>query len=149
MSNKETNGTLRRNDPPLAPHEDQDGWLYIRVKQHPSGWGPTKPYGRSGLAIQSPNSIEGGCRPTSYVDSLDESRIIASARVERAVENDDILRLCAERHIVVTYDPTVGAWPWGLRGEGLITSGESLRKCYDEHCRTKTALGRLARENFR
>jgi len=72
----------------LAPHEDQDGWLYIRVKRHPKGWKPTAPDGAIGLAFHSPQRLKFGLPPLGYVDSHDESRIIASERVERAVENE-------------------------------------------------------------
>ena len=140
---------LRRNDPPLAPHEDQDGWLYIRVKRHPQGWGPTVPDSALGLAIQSPQSIKFSYPSTSYVDSHAESRIISSSRVERAVEHDDIFRLCAEQRLIVTYDPRSPVWPWSINEEALSTKGRSLRDVYAEHCLRREEKARSARRNFR
>jgi hypothetical protein len=102
----------------LAPHKEQDGWVYVRVSRTPQ-----------------PDDMH-----LSYSDSAPSRRIISSRRVERAVETDDFLRLCAEEGIVAQrggvglaggyIDEWVVRMPLSVRHGGLYFTGNTLREAY-------------------
>lgn len=85
----------------LAPHTEQDGWVYVRVERKklrfPRRWEASiSLYGIPGFAAG-----DEGNSPEAYSDDRIGSRIISSRRAERAVETDDFLRLCAEEGLRV------------------------------------------------
>jgi hypothetical protein len=68
----------------------------------------------------------------SYTDVSDGSRIISSRRVERAVETDDFLRLCAEEGLTVTYYGDLTTHPC-LSRKWFVEAGyqgDTLREAY-------------------
>ena len=108
----------------LAPHKEQDGWVYWRVNPRRCR--------NLGIGVTFTVSRR-GCKESShpvYHDDRPGSRIIASRRVERAVELDDFLKLCAEEGLFVMVDP------WGdVRVQGpsdgyTVHSGNTLREAY-------------------
>ena len=98
----------------LAPHKEQDGWVYWRMR-------PARP---SNNAARVRNWAVVGMNPSTnkwdvlpfdqnrvglgYYDDRPGSRVISSRRVERAVETDDFLRLCAEEGLHVAWHPDDG-----------------------------------------
>ena len=68
----------------MNPHKDQDGYKYIRVKS----------FGKNNDGREIVGRPRSG-RVILYDDVLEESSIISSERVERAVMTDDFLRRCA------------------------------------------------------
>jgi hypothetical protein len=115
---------------PLAPHKEQDGWLYVRVLR--VGRWPLSGKRR----VLNPDSRVCG----EYSDKHPASRIISSRRVEEAVEMADYLKRCAEAELNATY---FNSYPNG-RGKWCVFSasldkwqvgddhvwGDTLREAY-------------------
>lgn len=79
----------------LAPHKEQDGWVYARF---PRKWlNIIRDYGY--YAHPGPNFPR-----IAYEEWTPDNRLITSRRVERAVETDDFLRLCAEEGLAAVLD---------------------------------------------
>lgn len=143
----------------LAPHKEQDGWVYYRMRPVSSG----------NLAARVRNwtlarIIDGTwCLHTdgasgipddvgfAYLDDVPGSRVISSRRVEEAVETADYLKRCAEEGLVAVFDYSDG-WHVGLHtrsvaplGGQRVTgahgygSGATLREAY---WRYKNAVAR-------
>jgi len=92
----------------MAPHHEQDGWCYIRVNNQ--GW-----------------------EKHDYNDALSCSRTISSRRVERAVENDNVLRKLQERGWCceyVSYDTENRRWRVYSVLEGARSYGATLKEAY-------------------
>jgi len=91
---------------PIHPqHEDQAGWVYVRV--HKAGQGYCVPNYAPALLSQSPQSRLFDQPPTAYVDTHDDSRIISSSRVEEDVETGDYLKRCADEGLTAASTPSI------------------------------------------
>lgn len=113
---------------PLAPHKEQDGWVYIRVKKGR----PKIRYNRS--SREAYVGVVGCIGPLFYDDTLRGSRVISSRRVERAVETDDFLRLCQQEGLTVTRVARDGSWcVYSLNPAGPVSTGSTLREAYYRH----------------
>lgn len=93
----------------LAPHKEQEGWVYVRVSRSPQA-----------------DDVH-----LSYNDSAPWRRVISSRRVEEAVETADYLKRCAEEGLVAYFGRTEShRWAVGdsigPRGRG----GATLREAY-------------------
>ena len=86
----------------MAPHGEQDGWVYVRVKK----WAILPASGRFQFFRQpgsfpcdrcgTPSSWPGALCGFNYCDrDFPNARIISSRRVEGDVETGDFLRVCA------------------------------------------------------
>lgn len=112
----------------LAPHKEQDGWRYVRTPLDAC----------MGDMWTEENGV------LEYRDDKAGSRIISSRRVERAVETDDFLRLCAEDGLKVMYSPgyktpwSIMLWPATEEDSAMWMSGSTLREAY---YRYKAAAG--------
>jgi hypothetical protein len=110
----------------LAPHKEQDGWVYVRVSRAPQ-----------------PDDMH-----VSYNDTAPTRRIIPSRRVEEAVEIADYLKRCAEEGLAAMYGGdvwVVGVWCYGMptyaegfylhksNGGGAIGYGDTLREAYHRY----------------
>lgn len=71
----------------LAPHKEQDGWVYVRVAR-----------------------CEAWFARFLDLDYSPERRIISSRRVEEAVETMDYLKRCADDGLAVMWHPLSAAW---------------------------------------
>lgn len=86
----------------LAPHKEQDGWRYYRL---PSCF--------------------------MYSDDEPDHRIISSRKVERAVENEEFLRLCLEEGLVA--ERNSAGWMVSREssiGQENVGLGDTLREAY-------------------
>ena len=133
--------------PILAPHKEQDGFVYTRM---PSGI--AKPDAPARFDVPRPLVCtalitKGGevLIEHHYDDSEPGSRIISSRRVEEAVETADFLKLCADEGLCAVAVNT-GTWVVGKRTRLVGTStatglasqmtfepyqvGETLRAAY-------------------
>lgn len=127
----------------LAPHKDQDGWAYVRVRRDdPFGEGHVDALGNARFEspmrsrCRYPNGDDAGTSigftaPVYYNDSVfPDSRIISSRRVERAVETDDFLRLCAKEQMTLTIHPDMDVWLQGPDDNYAVHKGRSIREAY-------------------
>lgn len=117
----------------LAPHKEQDGWVYWRVNPRRCrnlGIGVTFTVSRRGCEESS--------HPV-YHDDRPGSRIISSRRVERAVELDDFLKLCAEEGLFVGIEPDGEVTLQGVSDGYFVHHGKTLREAY---YRYHAAVGR-------
>jgi len=128
----------------LAPHKEQDGWVYVRV---PSGYArPTFPRavdfvtrkGLPGLSIgfDSKTFETAPMIHVAYDDVAPTQRVISSRRVEEAVENEDYLAKCAGEGLVAVFTQrnewAVGMYTaTGQSGVGITTVG--AHSGYDGH----------------
>ena len=109
----------------LAPHKEQDGWVYVRVNKNPL-------LHRDGTRV-------------TYNDRPSYRRIISSRRVEQAVETWDYLQLCAEEGLravfngYLQYADRRGGWYVMDAVESAVTtqanseSGTTLREAYHRY----------------
>ena len=109
----------------LAPHKEQDGWVYWRVNPRRCrnlGIGVTFTVSRRGCEESS--------HPV-YHDDRPGSRIISSRRVEEAVETYDFLKLCADEGLVaqIANDLWI-VWLLGKGIDGPDGRGKTLREAY-------------------
>lgn len=114
---------------PRAPHKEQDGWVYIRVKKGR----PKIRYNRS--SREAYVGVVGCIGPLFYDDTLRGSRVISSRRVERAVETDDFLRLCQQEGLTAMLGGLSGKWMvYDSHGaEDHMGWGKTLREAYYRH----------------
>ena len=129
---------------PLAPHAEQDGWRYVRVRDWRSLISPRR-NPKYVFSFAQRVRGKGKCGEftnfvSQYDDSFDGSRIISSRRVEEAVETADYLKRCAEAELNATY---FNSYPNG-RGKWCVFSasldkwrvgddhvwGDTLREAY-------------------
>lgn len=103
----------------LAPHREQDGWVYWRLKAT-TGKNAANAPTINPLWLVKKDTLE--CVKASdiglavgYSDDSPGSRIISSRRVEEAVETADFLKLCAEEGLWYGRDYKCG-WSVGKRG---------------------------------
>jgi len=120
----------------LAPHRVQDGWVYVRVPRSYLGEPPlftheVPPFDDSSPAPMKLYKYFGLDEyEVGYADDTPGSRIISSRRVERAVERDDFLKLCAEEGLAAQmYNGCWMVWALGSldRPDGR---GRTLREAY-------------------
>lgn len=129
----------------LAPHKEQDGWVYVRVKMFDRAL-------KWGSEVYQALFVPGGfpcptCFAPShnsrlgsffYRDDFPNSRVISSRRVEEAVETADYLKRCAEENL----SPTM--WPgcnnqtrWVVVRQGGSSLGKmtwpTLREAYHRY----------------
>lgn len=90
----------------LAPHKEQDGWVYVRVAR-----------------------CEAWFARFLDLDYSPERRIISSRRVEQDVETGDYLRLCDDEGAWVVRK----AGEWAVSGKGGYASGTTLREAYHRY----------------
>lgn len=145
---------MSKNRRIIAPHKEQDGWVYVRARR--CKW--QSPVMAGMLSIFRPE-IQRRPRVTidrydyefAPSDSMPGSRIISSRKVEEAVETADWLKRCAEEGMVAVFDYSDG-WHVGLHtrsvaplGGQRVTgahgygSGATLREAY---WRYKNAVAR-------
>lgn len=122
----------------LAPHKEQDGWAYWRVRvttvKNAANTPTTNP-----LWLVKKDTLE--CVKASdiglavgYSDDSPGSRIISSRRVEEAVETYDFLKLLTSEGLYASYWPD-GEWLVSNTGVGVgvAASGATLREAYYRH----------------
>ncbi len=122
----------------LAPHKEQDGWVYWRVRPaRPSNsdarvrnW--TVVYREDGANTWKSIPLTEDKTGLGYYDELPGSRIISSRRVERAVENDDYLRLCAEEGLSVYYFTKPSGYEYRANGTPVEYPNWIVAKWKDE-----------------
>ena len=115
---------------PLRPHNEQDGWVYIRVPRIP------RPVPGAVFAVRDGGEVH-------YDDIGTANRIISSRRVEEAVETADYLKLCVEEGLSVCFD-VKHYGPWLVAGKGgAWTSSDS-----GEWSGTDAVLGTTLREAY-
>lgn len=97
--------------PILAPHKEQDGWVYVRVESR-----ILDASDQADDIIKTPrdelliSSIDEDLRiKTAYNDNAAGSRVISSRKVEDAVETADYLKRCAEEGLWAGMD-CAGDW---------------------------------------
>jgi hypothetical protein len=116
----------------LAPHKEQQGWRYVRVRWTGSPWTDDQPL----QALVTSQWALNNARCIAYNDSAAGSRIISSRRVEEAVEIYDYLKLCAEEGLTARFfRPNVYGWDGGYRwavGTRFL-SGDTLREAYHRY----------------
>ncbi len=108
----------------LAPHKDQNGYVYIRVLK----WGkrflphalPDTGFGRLCAAMSS----------AFYRDDNPDQRIISSRRVEEAVETMDFLKRCHEESLSVQTWPVWGKTNWVVFPMGPTGSSTAGMETY-------------------
>ncbi len=107
--------------PVTRPHEDQDGYRYIRVA--------ARGLLSSGMYYRSSSSTAAiGTRTRFYADYHPDQRVISSRKVEDAVETMDYLRLCRERGWIVHFGPAAVVI---YSSSSVVLSCESsLRRAY-------------------
>jgi hypothetical protein len=98
----------------LAPHKEQDGFVYIRVPSGITRWFDQK-------RTLAPTPLVVWRDTVAYLDRLSESRTISSRRVEEAVETADYRKRCAEEGLGA-YANTDGSWTVGRQ----VFENESL-----------------------
>ena len=98
----------------LAPHKEQDGWVYVRVNKNPL-------LHRDGTRV-------------TYNDQPSYRRIISSRRVEQAVETWDYLQRCAEDGLYV-WQPSrpTKEYAWAVGSNGNEGQGGTLREAYHRY----------------
>lgn len=118
----------------LAPHKEQDGWMYWRVRATTGKNAANAPQCNP-LWLVRKDTLE--CVKASdigiavgYLDLTPTSRIIASRRVERAVERDDFLKLCSEEGLFVMIQPWGEVIVQGVRDGYTVHRGKTLREAY-------------------
>ena len=131
----------------LAPHKEQDGWVYWRLNVT-TGKNAANAPAINPLWLVKKDTLE--CVKVrdlglgiGYADDTPGSRIISSRRVEEAVETADFLKLCAEEALAVTKFPRRGDMRWRVDGYAgmsfaLARYGTTLREAY---YRYKAAAG--------
>jgi hypothetical protein len=108
----------------LAPHKEQDGFVYIRVPKAMAN--ATFPAGafascrQHGFVLKLYENALATTR-VGYDDAEPSQRIISSRRVEEAVETADYRRRCAEEGLGA-YANTDGSWTVGRQ----VFENESL-----------------------
>ena len=117
----------------LAPHKEQDGWVYWRVKVT-TGKNAANAPTINPLWLVKKDTLE--CVKASdiglgvgYSDDTPGSRIISSRRVEEAVETADFLKLLTSEGLYAAY------WPdarWMVADESIGSGmfGTTLREAY-------------------
>ena len=118
----------------LAPHNEQDEWVYWRVRAT-TGKNAVNAPGVNPLWLVRKDTLE--CVKASdigigvgYADDTPGSRIISSRRVERAVEQDDFLKLCADEGLFVGIEPWGEVKVQGVRDGYFVHHGKTLREAY-------------------
>lgn len=125
--------------PILAPHKEQDGWVYARVKRTTMRRGRKRKADDFTHHLPSPAfwTIGTWGAPIAYRDTLPWSRIISSRRVEEAVETADYLKRCAEEGISARLGGLDHKWNvYGgdiLAGEFKSVDGATLREAYHRY----------------
>lgn len=128
-----------------APHKEQEGWIYVRVKKSLG-----KPWYISpcwGGEITWPE--EWNEEKAFYNDHVPGSRVVSSPRVEQALENDDYIKRCASEGLSVLYEPELDlldgttTWIWGVCGDMLTGWGSTVRGAYWMY---KTLVDRAAED---
>ena len=136
----------------LAPHKEQDGWVYCRVKTASVKNVENAPLenamvlvNKSTLEVIHPDAINAAI---GYTDDTKGSRVISSRRVEEAVETADYLKRCAEEGLTVCRSAFCGdspddlhwvvgqSWdygPWGDKERQSKGSGATLREAYHRY----------------
>ncbi len=124
----------------LAPHKEQDGWQYWRVRVTTAKNAANAPACNPLWLI---DKVSQRCWKASdvgiaigYTDDMPGSRIISSRKVERAVENEEFLMLCIEEELVV--ERNFAGWKVSLESdiekENVWTEnvwwGDTLREAY-------------------
>lgn len=128
----------------LAPHKEQDGWVYLRVRRVPrnmrvstvGGFEEADPSKPSYATFLNVSRKWFGIQPA---DDLPPFRTISSRRVEEAVETADYLKRCKDEGLSVTFG--VNSAPrlvWGVQHEdgslvGVWGHGATLREAYYRH----------------
>lgn len=118
----------------LAPHNEQDGWVYWRVRVTGAKNVANVP-AVNPLWLVNQDTLE--CAKASdlglgvaYLDLTPTSRVISSRRVERAVERDDFLKLCAEEGLFVGIEPDGEVTLQGVSDNYFVHHGKTLREAY-------------------
>ncbi len=126
----------------LAPHKEQNGWVYVRVPSRvvcERGRAPRM--GCDPLGVFMVKAAFGGGAFIRYPDDVPNSRTISSRRVEEAVETADYLKRCAEEMLEASY--CGGSKRWTVRAASVnviqIRHGDTLREAY---WRYKNAVAR-------
>lgn len=89
---------------PLAPHKDQDGFVYVRVRREGDLYRHTEtPDGNPFGAVLDI------MRRFVYRDTQPQQRVISSRRVEEDVETGDYLKRCLDEDLDVRCWSAVGA----------------------------------------
>ena len=118
----------------LAPHNEQDGWVYWRVRATTGKNAANAPTVNPLWLIRKDTldfvkASDLGIA-IGYLDITPTSRIIASRRVERAVERDDFLKLCAEEGLFVGIEPDGEVTLQGVSDNYFVHHGKTLREAY-------------------
>jgi len=131
----------------LAPHKEQDGWVYVRLAKSILSTEPLH-LAPDDDPIDIIDVIEDGddeyIIDFAYFDDRPGSRIISSRRVELAVETDDFLRLCAEEGLWAGMD-CAGDWCVAKSG---TTVGNFLTGPIRVEFRSEVAVGATLREAY-
>ena len=96
----------------MAPHKEQDGWVYVRVRKLRKLGPLCRPgfhFLRAGMSHRKQDHL-------IYAEDPPESRTVSSRRVERDVETGDFLRVCRAEGL------DVRTW-CGIKGD-LCYTGE-------------------------
>lgn len=135
----------------LAPHKEQDGWVYVRMMRVNEPGETIEGFASNGsqyfrvLLEKSRKLLD-----IAPADDIPESRIISSRRVEEAVETYDFLKLCAEEGLYVHHSPA-NFQSFGNKGPWCVSStaiwhkekfaiGETLRSAYFRFNAAKEAV---------
>ena len=104
----------------LPPRKWQEGFVYVRVKRLGI------PGAKSVYATFNPLDGDEYSHVFAYEDATPAQRVIASSRVERAVENDGYMERCIKEGLTFEYRPYAdhpyGPGPW--RVHKLVEKGE-------------------------
>ena len=93
----------------LAPHREQEGWVYVRVcKRFPRAFGGYTPEWIGW--VEWPGEFEPEIN--RYCDEVPNARIISSRKAEEAVETWEYLQRCAEEGLTATLY-SIGSWVVG------------------------------------
>ena len=104
----------------LAPHKEQDGWVYVRMRKSEERYSEDTPIGYDS---------EGGLR---YDDTHPGARIISSRKAEEAVETWEYLRRCEDEGLSVHRWATRLGDGWDVIGH-RVGNGATLREAYHRY----------------
>jgi len=117
--------------PILAPLEERDGWVYVRMRRG-------RTYENGTIAGNFPMRDGYGGMPElmggwfEYSDMHPACRVVTSRRVEDAVETADYLRRCADENLDTIRHgdgPMAPQWSVGAIGRGWA-DGRTPREAY-------------------
>jgi len=130
----------------LAPHKEQDGWVYVRVRKVGEPFRSTTVMGRRVSAILFQTAWDVSMRVHCIYHDTDRFRIISSRKTEEAVETWEYLKRCEDEGIQVTRwadeyrngkrYPILESRRWTVNGDGRhgdFFNGATLREAYHRY----------------